>query len=127
MIQGTHIYGTLYGCRESLTDQAFLEGAVRQAVQAANATLVDLVSWAFPLKDGNSLTVGGVTVVAVLLESHIALHTWPEHGFVTADIYTCGETCSPRSAFDSLAQDLKASTTEMAELDRAANPEAQDG
>ena len=39
----------------------------------------------------------GVTAVALLAESHISIHTWPENGMAVCDVFTCGEHTNPRS------------------------------
>ena len=42
--------------------------------------------------------IQGVTAIALLAESHISIHTWPEKGMAVCDVFTCGEHTSPRSA-----------------------------
>ena len=44
-----------------------------------------------------SLVLVGVTAVALLAESHISIHTWPENGVAVCDVFTCGEHTNPRS------------------------------
>ncbi|MQA92134.1 MAG: adenosylmethionine decarboxylase [Gemmatimonas sp.] len=51
-----------------------------------------------PAPRGAQLQAAGVTGVALLAESHLAVHTWPEQGYVAADIYTCGTTAEPNKA-----------------------------
>jgi S-adenosylmethionine decarboxylase len=49
----------------------------------------------------------GVTGVALLAESHISVHTWPERAYAAIDIFMCGSHCSPALALSSLRADLK--------------------
>jgi S-adenosylmethionine decarboxylase len=88
---GTHCIVELYGCpRELLNDEQFVKNAVREATSHGLATLMGEVSHQFQPY--------GVTALGLLAESHIAVHTWPEHGYAAADVFTCGETADPQRA-----------------------------
>lgn len=80
---GTHLLADLYGC-SGLADPRMVEQALRDAVLAAGATLLDLRLHGF----GEGM---GITGVALLAESHLSIHTWPEHGYAAVDIFLCGE------------------------------------
>lgn len=102
IIVGKHVYGNLYGMDEKLlTDEEFLRKTMIEAVKIANATLVDVKSWSFPGKKG------GVSVIILVTESHLALHTWNEYNYATLDIYTCGEHTKPDAAFEYVVSKLK--------------------
>ncbi|MFZ4688519.1 MAG: adenosylmethionine decarboxylase [Polymorphobacter sp.] len=79
---GTHLLADLYGCRH-LDDPVVIEAALRAAVAAAGATLLDIRLHHF----GGHM---GVTGVALLAESHMSIHSWPEHGYAAIDIFLCG-------------------------------------
>jgi S-adenosylmethionine decarboxylase len=49
---------------------------------------------------------GGVSVVALIEESHIAIHTWPEYKYAVIDVVTCGEQSDPVSAYDYIIEKL---------------------
>lgn len=101
---GIHVYGNLYGCDQSvLSNEERLRQIVINAVRIGNMTLLDVRSW----KIGE-----GVSVVAIVLESHITIHTWPEYGFATVDVYSCGKHTDPEKAFDYIAAALKAQRVE---------------
>nr|WP_254503973.1 adenosylmethionine decarboxylase [Duganella vulcania] len=68
---------------EKLSDCAALEALLRAAAEAAHARVLFSHFHGF----GEGL---GVTGVALLAESHISIHTWPECGFAAADIFMCG-------------------------------------
>ncbi|QMT33496.1 adenosylmethionine decarboxylase [Conchiformibius steedae DSM 2580] len=75
----------LYGCPpDLLRDAAALEQILRRSAEAAGATVL----WHKLHTFGGG---GGVTGVLLLAESHISIHTWPEHSFAAADIFLCGE------------------------------------
>ena len=59
----------------------------------------------------------GVTGVVVVEESHFSIHTWPEHGYVAVDVYTCGD-CHPQRAREVLRAGLAASSTESMLIER---------
>ena len=68
---------------EHFDDVEVIELALRRAVQAAGATLLHLHLHEFTAG-------GGVSGVAVLAESHISIHTWPERGYAAIDVFMCG-------------------------------------
>lgn len=92
---GTHLLIDLRGCHH-LDDLAAVEAALRSAVAIAGATLIDLRLHHFG--PGH-----GVTGVAMLAESHISIHTWPEHGYAAIDIFLCG----PRHDLDAVVVALE--------------------
>ena len=88
-MQGLHLTADLYGCQceaSLLIDAETLAGLCRQSVANAGLTLVDEKYFTFPEWEGQP---GGVTGAALLAESHLAVHTWPERGGVTLDVYVC--------------------------------------
>ncbi len=101
-IIGKHVYGSLYGVpRDKAGDEEYLRKLVLDAVKAAGATLLDMRSWIVPGKKG------GVSVIAIVLESHIAIHTWLEYGYATVDVYTCGGHTDPWKAWKVILDGLK--------------------
>ncbi|GBD43414.1 S-adenosylmethionine decarboxylase proenzyme [bacterium HR40] len=79
---GTHLILDLWDA-ERLDDLAHIERTLRQCVAAARATLLHIHLHAFTPN-------GGVSGVAVLAESHISVHTWPERGYAAFDVFMCG-------------------------------------
>jgi S-adenosylmethionine decarboxylase len=119
MVVGKHVYGNLYGVdRELLWDEERLRDIVLKAVELANAQLAELKSWRF---GGHH---GGVSVIALVLESHIAIHTWPDYGYATVDVYTCGEHTDPWKAFNYIVSQLKPRHYTVHYADRSSIPGA---
>ena len=86
-----HILFTLKGCPYGLLDdEAHIRNVLANASTLSESTLIDISSHKF--------VPHGVTAVALLAESHISIHTWPEDGIAVCDVFTCGEKTSPRSA-----------------------------
>lgn len=78
---GHHVLYEFYEA-EDLDDSEVAAAALREAVAAGGAHLVDLKVHEFSPQ--------GLSAIAVIAESHLAVHTWPEHGLATVDIFTCG-------------------------------------
>lgn len=113
VVVGRHIYGNLYGCDpDTLADEATLITIVKEAVKVANAMLLSIGSYRFGPK-------GGLSVFAVVAESHISIHTWPEHGYATVDVYTCGDHTDPKAAFDYIVSRLNPKKVEVFFGDRS--------
>ncbi|MEM1663971.1 MAG: adenosylmethionine decarboxylase [Pyrobaculum sp.] len=101
-VVGKHVYGELYEIDEKLLeDEQRLRKIVIEAAHIANMHIVEVNSWKF--KGGDK---EGVSVIALVLESHIAIHTWPVYKYATVDVYTCGERSDPMSAFRYIVSQL---------------------
>lgn len=81
---GTHL---LIDCWQAsrLDDIAHIEATLREAVEISGATLLHIHLHHFTPN-------GGVSGVAVLAESHISIHTWPERDYAALDVFMCGDT-----------------------------------
>jgi|TARA_X000000950_G_scaffold168726_1_gene205933 S-adenosylmethionine decarboxylase len=80
---GAHLIVDIWGV-DQLDDLELMERAMREAVEAAKATLLHIHLHHFTPN-------GGISGVAVLAESHISVHTWPERQFAAFDIFMCGD------------------------------------
>jgi S-adenosylmethionine decarboxylase len=110
-VYGRHVYGNLYDCDvDVLRDEERLRNIAVRAAEVGNMTLLDVKSW----KIGE-----GVSVIAIVLESHIAIHTWPEYGFATVDVYSCGVHTDPEAAFNYIVRMLKPRRVRKAVADRS--------
>ncbi len=106
---GTHLLVDLWGAGR-LDDIALAEATLREAVEAVGATLLHVHLHHFTPN-------GGVSGVAVLAESHISLHTWPERGYVALDIFVCGE-CDPYAAIPVLRRAWSPERVQLSECKR---------
>ena len=88
---GTHLIVDLFGARR-LDDLEHIKRTLTRCVEVAGATLLHIHLHKF--EDG-----GGISGVAVLAESHISVHTWPEKGFAAFDVFMCGNA-EPRKALE---------------------------
>lgn len=106
---GTHLLIDLWNASK-LDDPEYIEKTLRNAVDAAGATLLHIHLHHFTPN-------GGVSGVAVLAESHISLHTWPERGFAAFDIFMCG-ACDPYKAMPALRAAFRPERVELQEEKR---------
>ncbi len=81
---GTHIIIDLWGASR-LDDLEHMEDTLIEAVRQVRATLLHIHLHHFQPN-------GGISGVAVLAESHISVHTWPEKGYAAFDVFTCGDS-----------------------------------
>lgn len=99
---GSHCILELFGCPPTLLDDVlFIQSVIQESVKRANATLLKEISYQFePF---------GVTALALLSESHISIHTWPEKGYIAIDVFTCGEHTQPKQACLCFVESFQAS------------------
>jgi len=108
---GKHLILELWGCdSKALDDQEGIERMLIDAVKACGATLICVKTHKFSPQ--------GVTGVAVLAESHISIHTWPELGYAAIDVFTCGEHVNPEDAIPTIRSFLKPTNFEVIDIKR---------
>lgn len=86
---GVHLLIDFWGA-EHLQDKAHIKEALKKAAEACGATVLKIVLHSF----GKG---AGMTGVAVLAESHISIHTWPEINYIALDVFMCG-SCDPHKS-----------------------------
>ena len=97
---GKHCILELYDCDPArLDDEAFLRTTITTAAKRAGATLLNLITHRFEPQ--------GVTGLALLAESHISIHTWPESGYAAVDVFTCGDHTMPEQACAVLSRNCR--------------------
>ena len=84
---GRHLIMEMWNCNENLDSVEAVRRALTEATEACGATLLELFVHPF--------TPQGITGVAVISESHILIHTWPELGYAAVDVFTCGKRIQP--------------------------------
>jgi len=103
---GSHVIIDLWDAK-GLDDRDRIETALIDAVQAAGATLLHIHLHHFQ--------PSGVSGVAVLAESHISIHTWPEAGYAALDVFMCGDA-DPDACIPVLREAFKAKRVEVDEI-----------
>ena len=108
---GKHLILELWGCDpKALDDVEGIEKMLVDSVKACGATLICVRTHKFSPQ--------GATGVAVLAESHIAIHTYPEYGYAALDEFTCGEHTDPYKALDVIKEFLKPKSIQIIDLKR---------
>jgi len=103
---GAHLIIDLYDA-ERLDDLPYMEETLRRCVDEAGATLLHIHLHPFEPT--------GVSGVAVLAESHISVHTWPEAGYAAFDVFMCGDA-QPEKCVDVLNAAFAPGRSEVSEL-----------
>jgi S-adenosylmethionine decarboxylase len=104
---GKHLILDLWGGRD-LDSLELMEKTLRSCVKAAQATLLHIHLHHFSPN-------GGISGVAVLAESHISVHTWPEREFAAFDIFMCG-VAHPAEAIPVINEAFKPASMEIHEI-----------
>ena len=85
---GEHITIDFLGVKKDYSPE-FYEKVIYKIAKAAKVEILNVSSHKF--------NPHGVTAVALLAESHISIHTWPENGMAVCDVFTCGDHTNPAS------------------------------
>lgn len=116
---GTHVLAEFAGVAPALLDDAAgIQIALRRSLDSAGATVCEMIARRFQPH--------GVTVLALLSESHASVHTYPEFGTLFCDVFTCGEAADPAFAVDLLAVELAARSTTISTVNRGKSYAASD-
>ena len=110
-ILGLHLLLELKDCNPKLLDDLdYVRGAM---IRAANGVGAHIVGESF-----HRFTPQGVTGILAIAESHISIHTWPEHNYAAAAIFTCGSAFHPQKAAEILIRELECKQQDITEVRR---------
>lgn len=118
---GKHVFGNLYDINEEyLCDLEFIKNVIIEAAKIGKMHIIDILERQFdsPL----SKDKGGVSVIALIEESHISIHTWPESRYATVDVYSCGEESDPDLTFNYILYSLNPKKYKVYHANRSLNP-----
>ena len=108
---GTHLLMELRGCNQELLDDLeYIKDAMSSAATEAGATIVG--------ESFHKFDPRGVTGIIAVAESHLCIHTWPEHGYAAVDIFTCGLSFKPHHAADLIIDRLHCAEPSVTEVRR---------
>ena len=116
---GRHFLVELWDAR-NLDNPVLIEEALMEAVRVSGGTLLDAKIVPFPN--------GACSGVAIIAESHLSIHTWPEHGYAAVDMFTCAQDMDEEAAFDVLRRYFAPGAMQVSEHKRgilANSPSAQ--
>ena len=108
---GKHLLLELNGCdHKLLNDISFIKETMLAAAKESGATILG--------ESFHQFSPQGVSGVIIIAESHLTVHTWPEHGYAGADIFTCGTRVKPEKAAKVIIAKLKPSTHSIVLMER---------
>jgi len=107
---GRHVISELWGCNfDKLNSMESIEKIFVEAALKSGAEIREVAFHKFAPQ--------GVSGVVIISESHLTIHSFPEHGYASIDVYTCGNL-DPNIAADYIAEALGAKTRETIEIPR---------
>jgi len=109
-VVGRQLLCDFWECEADLASLESVLGVLRESVKRANVTLLEIFVHEFSPQ--------GVTAVAVIAESHIFIHTWPEKGYVAVDAFTCGANVMPERAIQVVSEAFCPKHTEVVQVHR---------
>ena len=113
-VLGTHVLLELRDCDPELLDD--LSYIRQELLRAASAVDAHVVGESF-----HQFTPQGVTGILSIAESHISIHTWPEHGYAAADVFTCGDRTMPERAAALIIDALRCRDPQITQIRRGLN------
>ena len=112
---GRHIIAELWGCdKAKLNDISFIKETFVDAALEAGAEVREVAFHKFAPQ--------GISGVVIISESHLTIHSFPEHGYASNDVYTCGDRIDPNVASNYISKALSASKSETIEIPRGMGP-----
>lgn len=112
---GRHVIAELWDCdTDKLNDMEYIERLFVNAALEAGAEVREVAFHKFAPQ--------GVSGVVIISESHLTIHSFPEHGYASVDVYTCGERIDPNVASNYIAKALEAKNSEIVEIPRGMGP-----
>lgn len=110
-VLGTHVLLELRDCDPELLDD--LSYIRQELLRAASAVDAHVVGESF-----HQFTPQGVTGILSIAESHISIHTWPEHRYAAADVFTCGDGTMPERAAALIIDALRCRDPQITQIRR---------
>ena len=112
---GRQIICDYYGCQANIGTAEVILDVLREAVERSQSTLLKLFIHQFSPQ--------GVTAIAIIAESHIIIHTWPEKAYIALDAFTCGSKALPERAIEVVREAFRPTHIETREVKRSASYE----
>jgi S-adenosylmethionine decarboxylase proenzyme len=112
---GRQILADMYDCDPLvLDDEQAIRSSLLEAAQRCGATIISASFRRFEPH--------GISGVVMIAESHLAIHTWPEHGFAALDLFTCSDRVQPEVCFSYLKEALRSKQSTMQTIERGRPP-----
>lgn len=111
---GTHVFGNLFNCKNVflLEEESYTKSVLYEAAHKSGATPLVFSFYKFEPH--------GVTATLILSESHISIHSYPDHNTVFVDVFTCGEHTTPGEGVRYLVEQLGSTSNSVSTVKREA-------
>lgn len=106
---GVHILADFWSCKK-IEEKKKIEKILIKSAEKAKANVLGTYIYKFKPQ--------GLTGFVLLSESHIAIHTWPEIGYIAVDIFTCGDSSMPEKALEVLKEEFSPKKINIKKLKR---------
>jgi S-adenosylmethionine decarboxylase proenzyme len=101
MVLGFHTIADYSGCSAAILNNLdSITNILIQAAQISGSTIVKT--------DFHHFSPHGISGVVIIQESHITIHTWPEHGFAAVDFFSCNDSLKVTEALEFITKELEA-------------------
>ncbi|UCD96557.1 MAG: adenosylmethionine decarboxylase [Candidatus Bathyarchaeota archaeon] len=100
----------LYGCVADLNNSSWLTSVLESAAKEMGSTIVKTVS--------HNYSPIGITVILLLAETHISIHTWPQYKYAALDVFICSDEADPETAWNVVKAALKPASSKTREIHR---------
>lgn len=104
---GRQIICDCFGCNKKIASIETIKKVLHDAAKQANVTILELIVHQFHPH--------GISAIALLAESHIFVHTWPEKNYMAIDVFTCGFKAQPEKVIDVFRQCYKPASSNIRE------------
>ncbi|WP_328701123.1 adenosylmethionine decarboxylase [Aquibacillus kalidii] len=112
---GRHVIAEMWDCNtEKLNNMGLIEQIFVNAALKAGAEIREVAFHKF--------APYGVSGVVIISESHLTIHSFPEHGYASIDVYTCGDIIDPNVATQHIADELESKKCDKVEVPRGIGP-----
>lgn len=108
---GQHVLAEFFECDPNILNN--IDKVEKYMVDAALECGATIVQKCFHMFNPH-----GVSGVVIISESHLAIHTWPELGYAAVDLFTCGDKCDPKVAYEFLKKKFNSGNANFTELKR---------
>ena len=110
-VLGRHLLLELKNCNaEVLNDITIIRNCLTETAEQIGATVVN--------QSFHQFSPFGISGVVIVAESHLCIHTWPEYGYASVDVFTCGESIDPKRAISLLTEKFGSKESSYLELKR---------
>ena len=119
MLKVSELIVDLYDCQSDLDDEEFLRSTLESAANKVNAKIIQRITQKY--------SPSGISVILILAETHISVHTWPEYRYAALDVFICGEGKDPETVWEVVKESLRPASFNINRIVRTVGNNRQTG